>query len=200
VEMSEIGRVKVITFNITVFILILLIGVIIISIYLVFPQYRTEIKFITLVIGGLSGIYSAYYVGVSIRSNVEINKKNNSMELIKQYVDKNSNFVRSFVARVCNYREIPYDEIIKSINNDDDTKSSVHSVLNYFEGISIAIQEECVNERILNEALRDSIRRCYLILSPYIEFLRKEYNSKDIYKELEKLHSHWCSEKRLAKK
>jgi len=75
---------QILQFNVAIpFWLILAMGVgVAIAIYFVAPKYREDVKFITVVIGGATAIYSAYYVGAGLRLNIERQKQEASFEIL----------------------------------------------------------------------------------------------------------------------
>jgi hypothetical protein len=96
---KKVGEIFRINLSIPLCLLITAGVVIILIMYFTTAQYRDHVKFITLLLGGASAIYSAYYVGAALRLNVERDKQRASFELLEllnrpEFVD-----VRNFLEK-----------------------------------------------------------------------------------------------------
>jgi hypothetical protein len=101
---KEIGTIVKFNIDITIAIIILVILSLLSFTYALLPEQREIIRFVAIMIGGGSGIYSAYYSGVSLRTRIAQEKFQYADDFIKRL---NSVDMMKLIAKLQkNYRKI----------------------------------------------------------------------------------------------
>jgi len=78
-----------------------------------------------------------------------------------------------------------------SLEQDDATKTSVVAVLNYFECISLGIQQELMDETFMKDFFASLFRVHYNYYLPYIEFIRTENSAPKLFVNFTNLAKRW---------
>ena len=179
---------------------VLVLGVVIVTIvYLYLPDYRDSIKFVTVLVGGAAGIYSAYYIGAALRLNLDREKQKASFEILGLLNRPEFVEVRKFVDnKVEKHDTISEEEIFKMITEDIKLYNSVVIVLGILEDMSISIKTDYANEDTLYMSIAEIVKRNYRNLHGYIEQMRKIRHNQNYFVELEKLSNAWEAGKRLS--
>ena len=196
-EIGTFGQVK-ITVTVTIALLVITTGAVLAALYALFPDYRKLLEFGAAVIGGASGIYSAFYVGQSLQAQTIQDKKHRSFELMGQFTDIDFTKIRAFLESNIKSQQIAPAAMYKKITDEESIDTAVKTALNWFETLSIAIQEDYVDEDILYSLLSYSVPFYFKSLEPYIEQHRKNLDYQKLYIELEKLYKAWTSQKYLS--
>jgi hypothetical protein len=148
--------------------------------YVKAPQYREDIRFVTVVLGGAAAIFSAYYVGIALRVKIARDKQEASFSLMEGFDKPEFVKVRSFLEKAIeNHEDLSSSAIFKKIDSDKQLDDAVTMVLNTLEKTSIGIQHGFMDEDILHQNLRGIVKRDYEALRGYIVQLRSSRN--DIY-------------------
>jgi len=190
---NEIGILIRWSAKLTVATILILIGFIVCSLYLKFPQYRDELKFITATIAGLAAIYSAYYIGANIRQKFENEKIGNSFKLIDIFNGSELIKNRTKIQQLVDSKSLPAADISETVKSDPDLQVAVKSTLNLFESTSIAIQHGYADEKILFEGLCVYLPWLVNNMAPYISDLSAIYDDERIFCESIKLAGSWTS-------
>ena len=196
---EDIGVLSRINFfiNISVAFAIVILVLVLSALYVAFPDQRESIKFIAILIGGGSAIYSAYYSGAGLRSRIAQEKVTHSQEFINSVYDVNLTKFRIKLGKDFDSKKIPPEQQYAKISENDETVAAVRISFNLFESLSIAIQHGYADEIIAHKALGFIICSMFRQFSPYIETVRSKNNNNLIYCEVEKLASAWSSGKYL---
>jgi len=165
--------------------------------YILFPSIDDKLIFITSVIGGSCALYSAFYVGRTLRLQYRMTLMHNSFELLSNVHSLELMKVRSELDRKFNHRNVMPSEFYDKIQSDPVFDVTVRSLFNLYEGISIAIQNDYVDERLIYDDLGFIIPHSYENFLPYIQEVRKRYNPL-VYIEIEKLVYSWGQKKYLS--
>ena len=192
---------QILQFNVAIpFWLILAMGVgVAIAIYFVAPKYREDVKFITVVIGGATAIYSAYYVGAGLRLNIERQKQEASFEILSLLNRPEFVEVRQFLGKeVEGHEKLSESDLYDKITSNTKLENAVSIVLGILEDASIAIQYEYVSETVLYTSISDLVRRNFRGLRGYINQARKQKSVPSAYLEVERLHNAWTRAQRLS--
>jgi len=196
-KQKSIGTIANVSIRITIAAFLAVLGISVCLLYLFLPQYQTEIVFITAVFGGLAAIYSAFYAGVSIRSNIRGELIRNSFQLIHYF--HQIDLIR---ARVHCEKEFEFDHIspvqfCDKIASDQDLHLVIKELLSIFSDVSCAIQQEFADEQTLYMSLDTTLLSTFEICRPYIEEVRKQRKNPSIYVQFEKLAKSWMAGKYL---
>jgi len=175
---SRINRIGYLLINIRIRIAIIIYvaALALILFYLFFPGCRSEFSFITAVIGGASLLYSAYYVGVTAETAVkqldittrtaaeQINymtvlaKKQKALDLMRDVQAAEMVTLRRLIEREVDTQKLGAKELYEKIRNDRDLLVAVGTCFGFWEDISIAIQHDTVDEKILYDSLRGCVK------------------------------------------
>jgi hypothetical protein len=194
----KIGNVLELTVNIPLWI-VLAIGVVVaVVVYFSAPQHRDDLKFIAVLAGGATAIYSAYYVGAALRMGIQREKQRGSFEILSLLNRPEFVEVRHFLEKdVEGYEKLSAADLYSKIQNDTKLENAVTIVLGILEDASIAIQQEYVSEVFLYLSIADIAKRNFRGLRGYIDQLRKVRNVP-FFIELERLVNAWEAGRRLS--
>ncbi|MBY0483230.1 hypothetical protein [Nitrosomonas sp.] len=70
------------TIPITIPVVLMLAGIILVSAFYFYTEFRPLISFVGAVAGGCAAIYTAYYIGLTLKLQVQDNKIKNSITLV----------------------------------------------------------------------------------------------------------------------
>ena len=194
----KVGELFDVKITIHLWLLIALGIIILMMLYSFATPYRDHIIFAAAILGGAAGIYSAYYIGISLRLNLEREKKNKSFELLGLLNRQETVDVRQFIED--KVKQVPAKNVYGLIMENKDLLTSVTVVLGIFEDISMAIQAGFVDENIMYQSLHFMIDHYFSKLQPYIARCRDEDKNHTIYIETEKLALSWKIKERLYDK
>jgi hypothetical protein len=155
------------------------------------PHDRETIRFVAILIGGGSAIYSAYYSGAGLRSRIAQEKVTHAQEFIDSVYDVGLTEFRIKLGKDFDSNKIPPEEQYSKISENDETVAAVRISFNLFESLSIAIQHGYADEIIAQKALGFIICNMFRQFTPYIETVRTRNNNSQIYCEVEKLYNAW---------
>ena len=79
---ARIDRLLTLVIPIPLWAAILVVTLIILLAYFLAPNARNQLQFVALTLGASSAIYSAYYVGATLRLGIERDRKNKSFEIL----------------------------------------------------------------------------------------------------------------------
>lgn len=185
------------TLNIGIFFCLSLLAIILSVCFIIFSNIRTELTFITIVIGGIAAIYTAFYTAQSlrIRSKQEIIK--NSFEMIALLSTREIVKLRHDLSSKFNHDKVNNENFYKTIVSDTSIHTALKTLLNLFDNLSIAIQREYVDEKIIHKAFSFVIPNTCKTFMPYINRLREKFRDDRILCEVEKLANAWQENKFL---
>ena len=189
---SSIGKFT-ISFQVGILAFLLIPALLVIILFILLPEHRVTLVFIVSIIGGVAAIYSAFYAGENLKRTYNYNKKTKTFEMIRQFDQIDFAKMAAFLDTSFNPNDMKQNEIYKKISSDNDLLLAVRSVLNLCEDISIAVQEEYIDEKIAFLSLDQIYRRSVNRFKPFIEGHRLKYGSNEIYIESEKLAHAWLN-------
>ena len=186
-------------YTITIFWLIFFITMIVVFVYKQDFIDKDDFEFYLKVITGSTAFYIAFYTGALIKENAIIEKKKNSFLLLNELRTTDHVKIRQFIENaIKNHTQISQKELFKKITNDDNLYQSITLVLIYFEDLSIAIQENHVDEKIIYKSLCVIFPTYFSGLKGYIDERRKYINDQKYMIEAEKLHNKWGENRMLS--
>lgn len=184
--------------NITISLVIFSFGAVLIAGFIVFPCQQENIKFIGAVIGGLSALYSAYYVGKTLRLQVNEQRVRNSFRLLEALNDPDLIKARATLDTDFSHTQTApvqqYDIIVKNLQ----LHIAVKSLLTIFTHASIAIKKDHADEMSLFMALDTLLPYTFSMLKPYVDEVRKIRGNDKVYKNAEDLANSWAAGKYLS--
>jgi hypothetical protein len=195
---NKVGEIKQLRINIQLWLIIVGGIIAFIILYCIADVYRGQIKFAAVVIAGAAALYSAYYVGASLRMQLNRDMIKSSFEILGLLNRPEFVKVRNFLQKEVEcHDEISAEALYNKIDNDDELNNAVTVVLGIIEDMSIAIQCGYVDEDILYVSLMAIVRRNWKGLRGYIEQNRMNRNEPELGIEFQKLANSWESGKRL---
>ena len=166
--------------------------------YICLPECRDSLIYVASIIVGISFIYSAYYVGASVRLGIQYDRMKNSFEFLEKFNNIKLIECRTKIKDFIDSKPEASNELSEKIKQDFDLKISIRTTLNLCENVSIAIQKGYVDEAILCKDLFVAIPWFLRNLGNHIQDLRNEYEDESIYCEMEKLADSWTKGKYLS--
>jgi hypothetical protein len=175
--------------------LLIIIVLFLFTLYLIFPNYRSELTYLSSLMGGAAIIYTAYYAYMTLKLTILHNKQYRSFELLNTIASKDITRVRLFIMEEIS--DIKPSELYEKIKGNKELFNDVTVILGLFEDLSVAIQEDFVDELILKKSLNFLVIWFYDNLDQFIEDVRKHFRRKALYCEYEKLRNAWKEDKSL---
>ncbi|HCX24134.1 MAG: hypothetical protein CMB80_14755 [Flammeovirgaceae bacterium] len=183
--------------KITIGVLLTLLMGSVIAVYSYYPEQREMLRFASGLLGGTAALYSAYYVGISLRENVKLKMKEVSFKLIDDLTSLDSSDLRNYLESNISLESIAPKEHFESIQNDEKLHMGVKLLLNRSEVVAMAIKNSYADEDVLLKSLGFSIPFYFNNFQNYIIGVREKYNVPEAYMELQKLVKSWEQEKYL---
>ena len=193
---KNIGLLTSVTLRITVSLFLIILGIAFTALFWFYPDIRDELKFTAAIVGGLSGLYSAYYVGFSIRLNHRHNSVLRALEIAAKLDTVEKIRINTFLEN--EYKNVTPEQLSSKIREDLELVSAIRKLLNIFEDASIAVQKEVVDEETLLKSLATLVIMFRDKFKLFIESEREEYEDDRQYRELEALANAWIQEKSLV--
>lgn len=190
-ENTNAGTLMKLPVSITIAGILIFIGVLLIILYLSIPTIRDDLTFITIVAGGLTVIYSAFYVAANLRISIKRDMLKSGFEIIQEIHGSHLSKIRVFLERNIAHGRTPPDEFYQIVTNDTEMEEYIRSLLCYFEEVSIAIQCDLADEAMMYMHLTHLLPWAGQAFAPYIIELRQINNDDRIFIELEKLADAW---------
>lgn len=160
-----------------------------IFIHLKYPEFENSLNYITTVVIAFSGVFSAVYIGKGLSNRIYFDKVKNSFEFNNYFNSHEYNELKELCSKEYDAKHHAPKELISKVESDPELLPKLKSILNKFEDLSLAIQNDYVDEKMLYWSLD-------LIVQFYIENFQsyiKEMQSydKEAYIELMKLYDAW---------
>ena len=102
-------------FKISLAIVFFLLAVILISIYHNFNDLRPLLIYGTATIGGLATVYSAFYIGLTLRVSLNRDTIHRAMELVKEINSIEFSKVRAFLTEEFSQEDIPPKQLYEKV-------------------------------------------------------------------------------------
>ena len=123
-------------------------------------RYNTEatvqeqLEFCAAVLGGAAVVYAGYYAGASLQVSVKQSRKDKAFEILHGFNEVDMAKTRRLVEKKLKDRSsITPDELYQRIMGDDELLGAITVLLGWFEDISIAVQEDHADEKVLYRSL-----------------------------------------------
>ena len=190
---NEINKLAELKIPVTIFLIIIVSCIVALILYFIFPTFHSDIKFITLLFGGASGIYSAFYIGKTLELNIERDRIAKSFEFIQRLDCEQYNTVRRFLNHdIVNITSNQlYEKIVENVELDN----AIAYVFNNLDDMAIALRAGYLDEDILFDSLSPIVHFWCQKLEPYFIKLREEKNDKTIYSFIQRLYNDWNKRK-----
>jgi len=169
------------------------------------PSQKDLIVFSAACIGGAAAVSASIYRGKSLelsaiqqRDRLEAGKRLAALRLIEQW--NSPTFFHGKKAWRVLMRRIITDKSpdrVQAVRNaftatdDHDTaESNLSEILNFLEGLALAVRESVVNEQVAMDFFKTIVHRTYEHLEDWIKDRRREVGPR-VYQELETLVERW---------
>ena len=166
--------------------------------FVLYPDNRIELTFVSSTIGISAAIYSAFYLGHSVRNNTSLVRKKHSFDLILRTKCVELMKIRTQVEHEFPHHKIISKDLYSAIVKNRELHTGVKALLCLFEDISIAIQSGYADEEVIFQSQVAHLAYLYKTFLPYIEGTRKKRDDDRVYCELEKLAKTWSAGKKLS--
>lgn len=186
-----------VTLRITAAAVIGLAALVLVAVFIVFREYREEVRFVANVLSWSGGIYAAYHAGISLRLNLYRDRQKRAYEILDSFNKVDSASVRSMIDSALAGSAQP-TLAYQAMKSDKDKDGAIRYVLGILEDMSIAIRTGYADENILFASLCGTTLRYYDAFKTYIDELRRDRNNPKIYIELERLAGAWRTNRSLA--
>ena len=176
--------------------------------YEVYPSFRDTLTFSFVALGITAGVLSAYYISRNLATT--ISQRNQGIqqrteELHAAKVSKAFEYIDSWNHPDFHPLKEKWHEIMKSVKaqpqekveetlEDYAKREVVIDVLNFFEGMALAISKGIADDETLRRQFRGSLLEYYLTFEEWIKKYRRDRNRPAGIKELEHLLSRWTTD------
>ncbi len=183
--------------SLILFVLVCLGGVI----FWYYPKYRDELTFFGVAFGMAGGVVAAYYIGKTLQITVaqrdealDADKINKAFSYIHRWnaapFDERKQF-RAFLNKI---KPLSPSDITKILEAEHAERSIVVDVMNFFEEMSLAVNEGLADEDTLLKFFRDMLEWYYHRFSDWIGKLRTDgggHPRPRVYIQLEQVVKRW---------
>lgn len=189
--------------------------VLLVVLYFIFTGFRNELSFITAVIGGAAIVHSAYYVGITAQTAAKqleitaeiateqrnsiavLTKKHKALDFIRDAQTHEMVTLRRLIEEKVDTKIEGVDELYDKIRSDIKLLSAIGTCFGFWEDMSIAIQNDAVDEKIIYDSLSFILPYHFRKLGFFIEKERNFYEDDTLYVEMEKLVHAWSQKQSL---
>jgi hypothetical protein len=191
---QSLGRVGKVEFNYGVAAVLALLAGALVAVRLMFPEFRDELVFITLVIAGAVAAYSAYYARSNVQGQLRLNTVRRAFEIIDQTNSVEFTRIRRLLNIEIDHRKLGPSELYQRIMADFELATRVTVLLGVYEDVSIAIQAGYADEDVLFKSLHFPVTWAWDRFSTFTQELRRTNRDESLYSQLEKLATAWSAE------
>jgi hypothetical protein len=178
--------------TLTLGLVLVIIGIIVTVIFLLYPEKRSEVIFISTVLGALCGIYSTFYVGFGLKQQQNMTKLDNSFTFLDKYDDLDFNSLSPYLNPEFDPSEYKPTEFYEKSKENEELYSALRMRYNFFEDLSLAIQNEYVIELLLYDSLDNILQLHCSKFDIWIQGHRELFpNPSELYIEVKKLRIAW---------
>jgi hypothetical protein len=166
-----------------------------------YPKFRDELTFFGVAFGMAGGVVAAYYIGRTLQITVDqrdealdAEKINKSFSYIHRWNSAPFEERKHFRALQNTIKPLSPTEITKLLEGDHAARAIVVDIMNFFEEMSIAINEGLADEETLIKFFRDMVERYYQQFADWIERLRKDGGGRPrprVYIQLQAVVDRW---------
>lgn len=174
------------------------IGAALCVLFIKYSTIRTELTFVAAIIGGLSIVYSGYYVGLTLRENIRRDKLHRSFEFTQKLNSIDRARIRGFINEQMSHKEhIVPAKFHDAVVSDPELHTAVKALLGLFEDASLAVQHQYVDELVLYKSLAFVVPWASQTFAPFIAEERRDCERQSLFCELDKLADAWKMGKSL---
>lgn len=174
-------------------------AIVFLLLYFTAPQYREHLKFVGILLASMAAIYSAYYVGATLRVRIDQDKLARSFHSLEQlnlpHVVAGRKRIEKLVEECA---QLGPADLYDKIYADKRLLRDITAFLGSLEDIAIAISQGYVDEKVMYRSL------CYIVtwnldrMRSYIDEERKRSGDDRLFCEIECLARTWKERKLLT--
>lgn len=191
-----------IKFTFTLGLGLLMVGTSLVLAFVFLDEYRGTLIFATSVMGGLAALYSAIYIGQTLRRTIKGERITKTFDMLWRFEQPEIVEVYRFVMEYLVTEKVSPDDLFTKIQEDAKLYSGTRTILSQFEVLSLSIQEKHHDEIIAYRLYGMMVPFFYDQLEPFIiglrDFLQRSQNSDKLYIEFVKLALSWKAGKLLT--
>ena len=184
---------------VTVLGIILLLGLTLIAMYRFLPQSRAGIVFVGAVVAASATIYVAFFTAYNVRRGIESLEQSNqdrrvstAFTFIERWNHTTFREVRNEAWRIKDeLKNTPQEQIWKILDEDEDKRSKILEVLNFFEEMELSIRLNGADEDVIRGFFRFVALEMYNSSDKFIKHYRNKHNTPRVFIEYENLYKRW---------
>jgi len=186
-----------IKFTIGTGIVLTVIGGSVVLAYIKYDNLRKILEFSTTVAATVAGLTGASYAAQSLTRSAEEAKIDRTLSFISRWNDPSfeKKQVISLLRKAHDHANSTVEGfIVQEIDKDDENnnlKSEINTILNFFEEMSLAIKNKLVDENTLYEFFKGIVLTYVEKFEPWMEVRRKNSKNKKIFQALTELRDRW---------
>ncbi|MBK8570502.1 MAG: DUF4760 domain-containing protein [Nitrosomonadales bacterium] len=200
--MSEVRPLVEFRFTLGIGVFVIIVGIIFISLFIIYPAYTEQLKFSAAVIGSMAAIFSTYYVAETLRLKLNFDRDSLEREKIRgalKFTYTDDPYISQIIQRLDkhlrihsrDHGEISLDELRKFPNeNYPEFKADIAYILGRLEVMCIAIKRDVVSEDVCIDLLLSRTVLYYDLFKQHIKDKQKTIG-KDIYENFESTAIRW---------
>lgn len=198
---KPVGELVIIKFpigiSVALTILVLLSGII----FWCYPKFRDELTFFGIAFGMAGGVIAAYYIGQTLKITVQqrdeqldADRINTAFSYIHRWNAAPFDDRHKFRALMYEVKSMPPKEVTAHVEGDHEAKSVVTDVMNFFEEMSLAINEGLADDETARKFFNNMLEYYYQRFADWIHMLRTDGGGSprpSVYIQLENVIGRW---------
>ena len=184
---------------VTILGVILLLDLTLIAMYRFLPDSRAGIVFIGAVVAASATIYGAFFTAYNVRRGIESleqSKRDRSVSTAFTFIERwNSPTFREIKIDAWRIKdeikETPQERIGALFDEDEDKRSKILAVLNFFEEMELSIRLNGADESVIRVFFRFIALEFYNSSDKYMKHYRNKHNAPRVFIEYENLYKRW---------
>lgn len=160
-----------------------------------YENLRKYLEFSTAALATAAGATGAAYVGQELSHNTKASKIDRTLSYINRWNNPsfNKQKIIKLMRQVKKTPQEKLDNFVQEQLENDILKSELVTILNFFEEMSMVINQNLVEESILKDFFRGIINDYFSIFEAWILNRSNGNGNSNKYKELKALRSKWES-------
>lgn len=188
---TDVGVLGRFSMRITIAGLLLLLASAASLLFVFLPDARDELVFVVSVLGGTATVYSAFYIGAGLRSQLHNARVAASFDIFRDFNSVEFIRLRNRLQNEFDPQKTKPSEAYGKITASEELHTAVKALLNHLETISIAVQQGYADEVTLYQCMHTIVPWTIERFAPFITEVRKIYETQTIYSELQRLADSW---------
>ena len=181
-------------FTIGTGIVLTLIGSAVVVAYIRYDNLRKVLEFSTTVAATVAGLTGASYAAQSLTRTAEEAKVDRTLSFISRWNDPGfeKNQVISLLRTIDDKPNSELNDfIVCEVDEKNDLKAEINTILNFFEEMALAINNKLVDENTLRDFFRGIVLTHVKKFYPWIKHRRKITDNEKVLKSITALYEEW---------